>query len=145
MPQSGVIHPNDPTMKRVRKHVLESAGYRCFLCGHGPAEGSPADGVDHVVPLAECELRGISPWQPGNMRACHSKAPCAYCLAASTANGHGKPGDRAGYCNSLRGTNPNLDYVRAKIARRTGLTIMGVSPSGRAVKPAEAPGERSWD
>jgi len=131
------VHPNDPVMKRVRAWVIRRDRGMCGICGH---PGS--DGVDHVVPLSECEVRGISPWQPGNLQAAHSKRPCQVCQDAALANG----GQRAGYCNALRGSL-SLDAARLKIARRTNLVVMGVRPDRPPATPGRAgaeQGEREW-
>jgi hypothetical protein len=143
-------HPDDPKFRRIKAYVL--AQYRgangrtpCFICGHGDGPGeTPADGIDHLVPVSECEARGISPWASGNMRPAHTKVPCRVCAEAAAALGNTEPGNRAGYCNALRG-NSSIDAARLKIARRTGLVIMGVSAEDRPGAARHSAGERSWD
>jgi len=138
------VHPNDAMMKRVKPQVMRAQGYVCWLCGHGPAEGAPADGLDHVVPFSECEVRGISPFAFSNLRAAHSRTPCRVCADAAAALGNTAPGRRAGYCNAIRGAG-SPERCRQILANRTGLVIMGVAPSGgRTRTRASEPGERDW-
>lgn len=132
------VHPSDPMMNRVRAWVVAQSGGFCWLCGHGPHDGrngTPRLGIDHVVPLAECEVRGISPYQTSNLRAAHTRQPCPVCQAAAAALGN-----KAGFCNSMRGAK-SPEAARLLIARRTGLVILGTRPDGPG---SPVNGERAW-
>lgn len=148
---TGTVHPHDTRMARIARRVLERDRYACWICGHGEmtATGRPgyaaADGIDHVVPAAECEVRGISLWDGNNMRAAHSKRQCPVCAQAAAALGNTTPGNRAGYCNAMRGSL-SIQAARLKIAKRTGLEIVGLDASAyEGNRPAGQRGERSWD
>ena len=60
---------------RVRRRVLDDAGWRCALCGRYGSE------VDHVVPLR----LGGDPWDDGNLQAI-----CNQCHIAKSAAENGK-------------------------------------------------------
>lgn len=124
----GTVHPGDSKMGRIRKWVLARDRYMCGICGH-----AQADGVDHIVPAAECEARAISLWDSGNLRAAHSKVPCPTCSAAA--------GKRI-YCNALR-SNLSTEAARLKLSKLTGARVVDVDAAQRAGKPKDV-GERPW-
>lgn len=124
---TGTVHPSGHMMNRIRKFVLARDRYTCHLCG---CPG--ADGIDHLVPAAECEARGISLMNADNMRAAHSRRACPSCSAEA-----GRPV----YCNSLRG-NLSVPAARLKLSKILGRPVMGTDATARTGKPAT--GEREW-
>jgi hypothetical protein len=129
----GTVHPHDTKMARVRAYVLArdadpiTRQVICGICGHG---GS--DGVDHIIPASECEMRGISLWNTNNLRAAHSKVPCPTCSVAAR---------RQIFCNALRGSL-STPAARLKISKLTGLRIVEVDASkhgGKLARPTEEP------
>ena len=139
LPGNSEWHPNGSYYNRLKRTVLEMYRYRCWICG---CLGSPTSGlaIDHVVPLSECAVNGIDPWDIKNWRPAHHGKPCPYCSAASLANGN-----KAIRCNQLRGSG-SVERARQIIADRTGKTIEGIEPSKGKPRsaPAEPRGERAW-
>lgn len=125
-------HPHDQRFTRLKPVVLRASHYACWLCGHGG--NMQTLGIDHVVPLAECGVQGISPYDLSNLKAAHVK-PCTVCSAAA---------GRAIRCNAIRGAL-SPERCRQILADRCGVPVLGTWPS--SVAPAArrpATGEREW-
>lgn len=133
-------HPHDQRFRNLRPGVLARDRMTCWLCGCSDrGNGGRNLGIDHVVPLAECGVQGISPYNFANMRAAHVK-PCRTCSDAAGTEIR---------CNQIRGMK-SPEAGRQRLADLTGREMPGgVKPSkGRpAVRPVRttAPaGERDW-
>jgi len=82
-----------PNGTRIR--VLERDHYTCQLCGRA------ASHVDHIVPIAACASKGISPYDPTNCRAL-----CASC--AGRADGHRSHRTPGGGVNIAKPVQPAI-------------------------------------
>src|ERR1700761_4724255 len=68
--------------KRTTNLVIERDRGLCHLCRSCGCQGTGAESADHdPVPRSECEVRGISPYDPSNLKAAHFK-PCPWCGVA---------------------------------------------------------------
>lgn len=133
-------HPKGGLWERIKAHILQRDHYKCVVCGHfgGPKSGM---GIDHVIPLSECAVQGIAPFDQRNLACIHHSKPCAECQAAALALGN-----KAGFCNAMKGAG-SLERARQLVANRTGLTVYGVAPdAGKPRRTAVEPvtGERPW-
>jgi hypothetical protein len=97
--------------------------------------------IDHdPVPLAECAVKGVSPYDTGNLKLIHGD-PCPTCSAAAAVLGN----RWSGRCSSAKGAL-SMARFRQKAANMTGLVIVGVQPQAGKPRSAQAAeqGERPW-
>ena len=129
------------TWENVRKFVLARDMWRCHVCLHTCPPGlRKGMAVDHdPVPLAEIETRGISVFDVTNLKAIHGRVPCPTCEQAAAALGN-----RAGYCNSIKGQG-SLLRAQKLVSAKTGLVIGNIRPDGKFTDAGGMPkGEREW-
>jgi hypothetical protein len=133
---------SDKQWQRTRQFVIQRDRGYCLACGHYGSLSGKGMAIDHdPVPLAECEVKGVSPYDASNLKLIHHD-PCPTCSAAAAALGN----RWSGRCNSAKGAL-SMARFRQKAANATGLVIVGVQPqagnSRRSAEPAEQ-GERPW-